>query len=142
MLKETITYTDFNGTERTEDFYFNLSEVEIMEMFAKISDKDNSGTANQSRGIDDMIKDIISAQSNSELIETFKELINKSYGQKSADGRRFVKDEKLTMEFTQTNAYPKLFMKLSQDTDAAIRFVNGIVPQNVGGNAGSLELLK
>ncbi len=129
MLKKTITYTDYNGSERTEDFYFNLTETEIMEMFAKLHDESEFSDIN--RGLDEMIKDIIDAKSTSELIATFKELINMAYGKKSPDGRRFIKSEEITLEFTQTEAYSKLFMELAFDADAAANFVNGIIPQKI-----------
>ena len=125
MLKKTITYTDYDGIERTEDFYFNLTQTEIMEMFASLHDEADPSIAN--RPLDDMIHDIINAKSSSELIKTFKQLINKAYGQKSSDGRRFIKSEELTTEFNQTEAFSKLFMELATNDEAAADFVNGIV---------------
>ena len=117
MVKETITYTDYNGVERTEDFYFNLNKAELMEMEMSISG-----------GLTEMIQRIVSAQDAPAIIKIFKELILKAYGQKSADGKRFVKNDELRDEFTQTEAYSQLFMKLATDADAASKFVNGIMP--------------
>lgn len=127
MLKKTITYTDYNNIERTEDFYFNLTQTEIMEMFASFNDE--SGNTDPNKAIDELIRDIINAKTSSELIATFKQLINKAYGKKSADGRRFIKSEEITLEFTQTEAYSKLFMELAFNDKAAAEFVNGIIPQ-------------
>lgn len=120
MLKKTITYTDYNGTERTEDFYFNLSEAEITEM-------EMSTTG----GFADMIQRIVSAQDVPSIIKIFKDLLLKSYGEKSPDGKRFVKSEELSTAFSQTEAYSILFMELATDADAAANFVNGIVPNKV-----------
>ena len=117
MVKETITYTDYNGVERTEDFYFNLNKAELMEMEMSISG-----------GLTEMIQRIVSAQDAPAIIKIFKELILKAYGQKSADGKRFVKNDELRDEFTQTEAYSQLFMKLATDADSASKFVNGIMP--------------
>lgn len=121
MLKKTITYTDYNGTERTEDFYFNLSKAEIMEM--------EMSTAG---GLAEMIQKIVAAQDVSAIIKIFKDLILKSYGEKSADGKHFVKSEELSTAFSQTEAYSQLFMELATDAEAASKFVNGIIPGNVG----------
>lgn len=118
MLKKTITYTDYNGNERTEDFYFNLTKAEIMEM--------ELGTTG---GLSEMIQRIVSAQDAPAIIKIFKELVLKAYGQKSADGKRFIKSDELSTEFAQTEAYSQLFMELATDADAAAKFVNGIVPQ-------------
>lgn len=117
MLKETITYVDYNGTERTEDHYFHLTEAELMEM-------EMSTTG----GLAEMIQRIVAEQDSPAIIKIFKELILKAYGQKSLDGRRFIKNDTLKEEFSQTEAYSILFMKLATDADAAARFVNGIMP--------------
>ena len=119
MLKETITYTDYNGNERTEDFYFNLTNAEVTEM--------EMSTAG---GLAEMISRVVAAQDAPSIIKIFKELILKAYGEKSADGKRFVKSEEISTAFSQTEAYSILFMKLATDADAAAKFVNGIVPSN------------
>lgn len=118
MLKKTITYTDYNGNERTEDFYFNLTEAEIMEM--------EMSTAG---GLAESIQRIVKAQDAPAIIKIFKDLVLKAYGVKSPDGKRFIKNASLREEFEQTEAYSKLFMELATDEDAAAEFVNGIVPE-------------
>ena len=120
MLKKTIKYTDYNGVERTEDFHFNLSKAEIMEM-----------QLTTVGGLDAYLKKIISAQDMPTLMRIFKDLVLKSYGVKSDDGRRFIKNDQLREEFEQTEAYSILYMELSTDADAAAAFVNGIIPADV-----------
>ena len=117
MLKKTITYVDYNGTERKEDFYFNLSKAEIMEM--------EMGTTG---GMVEMINRIVAAQDAPAIIDVFKKMILRAYGEKSADGKRFIKSKELSEAFSQTEAYSQLFMELATDADAASKFVNGIVP--------------
>lgn len=120
MYKETITYTDFNGAERTEDYYFNLTQAEVMEMELSVSG-----------GLAEMLNRIVAAQDAPAIISTFKDLILKAFGQKSPDGKRFIKNDALREEFSQTEAYSQLFMKLATDADAAGKFVNGIMPANM-----------
>lgn len=120
MLVKNITYPDFNGDERNEDFYFNLNDAELTEMSLSING-----------GLDAYIKRIIDAKDTKELIKLFKDLILKSYGVKSLDGKRFIKSAELTEEFTQTNAYSILFMELATDSKAAANFVNGIIPSDL-----------
>lgn len=120
MLKKTITYTDYNNVERTEDFYFNLTKAEIMEM-------EMSTTG----GLAETIQRIVKAQDSPAIIKIFKDLVLKAYGQKSPDGRRFIKSKELTDEFSQTEAYSILFMELATDDKAAANFVNGIVPADI-----------
>lgn len=117
MLKKTITYTDYNNVERTEDFYFNLTKAELMEM--------EMGAVG---GLSGMIEKIVSAKDAPAIIKVFKELVLKAYGEKSADGRRFIKSKELSDAFAQTEAYSQLFMELATDADAASKFVNGIAP--------------
>ncbi len=124
MKKETITYTDYNGVERKEDFYFNFTKAELLEM--------ELGTTG---GLSEMIQKIVDTQDTPAIIKIFKEIVLKAYGQKSADGKRFIKTPELTTEFTQTEAYSKLFMDLAFDSEKASAFINGIVPQDLAANA-------
>lgn len=126
MLKKTITYTDYNGSELTEDFYFNLSKAEIMEM--------EMGTAG---GLAEMITKIVAAQDAPAIIKVFKDLILRAYGEKSADGKRFIKSNELSTAFSQTEAYSQLFMELATDAEAAAAFVNGIIPADMAKEAAA-----
>lgn len=122
MLKKTITYTDYNGNERTEDFYFNLTKAECMEM-----------ELSTTGGLDDMVKRIVAAQDMPALIKIWKEIVLKAYGEKGPDGKHFFKEDEngrpLSDKFKQTEAYSNLFMELSTDDKAAAAFINGIIPE-------------
>ena len=119
MFVDRRTYTDFNGVERTEDFYFNLTQAEIMEM--------ELGT---NGGLAEMIQQVVDAQDAPSIIKIFKDLVLKAYGEKSADGKRIIKDEEISKAYSQTTAYSDLFMELATDAEKAAAFVNGIVPQS------------
>jgi hypothetical protein len=123
-----MTYTDYNGTERTEDFYFNLSKAEVLEM--------EMSTAG---GLAEMIQNVVNAKDQPAIIKIFKDLILKAYGEKSADGKRFMKEDengyKLCKNFEATEAFSILFMELATDADAAAKFVNGIVPADMAKQA-------
>ena len=121
MLKKTITYTDYNGNERTENFYFHLDEDEIFDMEMSVTG-----------GLRQMLQTIVDKQDIPNIIATFKDLIKRSYGEKSPDGRRFIKSKELTDAFCQTRAYTKLYMELIGDAKKAADFVNGIVPAELG----------
>ena len=121
MLKKTIKYKDYNGIDRTEDFYFNLTKAELIEM-----DLGTSG------GLTEMFNRIVSAQDAPAIIDTFKKLVLKAYGEKSPDGKFFLKEDSegrsLANKFKQTEAYSELFMELASDSKAAAEFFNGIIP--------------
>lgn len=123
MLKKTIKYTDYDGNEREEDFYFNLSKAEVTEM-----------ELSKEGGMSEYIKKISAAQNAPELIKLFKEIITKSYGEKSLDGKRFIKNKELTEAFIQTEAYSELFVELASNADEAVKFINGIMPKNMNAN--------
>lgn len=120
MVKKTIKYTDYNGTEREEDYYFNLSKVELLEM-----------EMSAEGGLENQIKKIIESDNKAEIIKYFKEIIKKSFGKKSEDGKRFIKKPEDFEEFEQTEAYVNLFMELATDADAGAKFINGIIPQGL-----------
>lgn len=128
MLKKTITYEDYNGVSRTEDFYFNLSKAEIMEM--------EMGTTG---GFGAMVNKIIAAKDMPTLIHLFKDLLLKAYGEKSPDGKRFIKSPELSEAFSQTEAYSQLFMELAMDDKKGAEFVNGIVPVDLAKEAAALK---
>ena len=124
MLKKTVKYTDYNDLERTEDFYFNLTKAEVMEM--------EMSTAG---GLAETIQRIVAAQDAPAIIKIFKELVLKAYGEKSPDGKRFIKSDAISEAFSQTEAYSIIFMELATDADAAAKFVNGIVPADLSAEA-------
>lgn len=124
MITKTIKYTDYNGVEREEKFMFNLSKAELMEM--------EMGTTG---GLAETIQKIVETQDGPSIIKIFKDLILKAYGEKSADGKRFVKVNEagvpLSLAFSQTEAYSQLFMELATDDVAAANFVKGIIPNDI-----------
>jgi hypothetical protein len=117
MLKKTIAYTDYDGNERKEEFYFNLSKAELAEMELGVNG-----------GVSKLLQKIVDEKDNKRLVEWFKKFIIKAYGVKSLDGKRFIKNEDVLNDFVQTEAYVELFMELASDDKAAADFVNGIVP--------------
>jgi len=119
MLKKTITYIDFDDKKRTEDFYFNLTKAEVTEM-----EMSTDG------GLAKMLGKIVAEQDSKKIIEAFKDLILRSYGEKSPDGKRFIKTQELRDAFSQTEAYSDLFVELSGNAEAAADFVNGIIPSS------------
>lgn len=123
MIKKTIKYTDYNDVEREEPFYFNLSKAELTEM--------NLST---SGGMEQMINDIIATKDTPKIAAIFKDIILRSYGVKSADGKRFIKSKELSAEFSQTEAYSQLYMELLTDENAAVAFVTGILPADLSKN--------
>ena len=126
MIKKTIKYTDYNGVEREEDFYFNLNKAELVEM--------EMGTTG---GLAEKITKIVNAKDQPAIIAMFKDLIRRSYGVKSEDGKRLIKTDAAIDEFMQTEAYSILFMELATDSDAAAKFVNGVIPADLAKQAQS-----
>jgi len=120
MIVKRIKYTDYDGNEREEDFRFNLSESELMKM-----EFDTEG------GMEALINKIIDEKDSKKIGELFDRIILMSYGEKSADGKRFVKSPELSKAFSETEAYNVLYMELLTDEKAAAAFVNGLVPTKI-----------
>lgn len=135
MIAKTIKYKDYNGVEREDKFFFNLTQAEITEMELSVDG-----------GLADMIKNIVQAQNQKEIIKIFKKLILKAYGEKTADGKRFRKTDdngnSLSVAFSETEAYSKLFMELATDDEKAAEFVNGIMPSDIDTKALKAEVEK
>lgn len=124
MLKRDITYEDFDGNSVTEVFYFNISEAEIVEM-----------EVSYDIGLSEMIQQVVKSKDNKTIVKIFKDIILLAYGQKSEDGKRFVKSDQLREEFQQTNAYSALFLELATVEDAAAKFLLGALPRSMAANA-------
>lgn len=120
MFKKTLTYKNYNDEEITEDFYFNMSEAELTEL-----------ELSQEGGMKNLLEKIVKEDNRPEIIKMFKKILLMSYGEKSSDGRRFIKSEELSTAFSQTQAYNDIFMWLMTDEDAAVQFINGIIPQGL-----------
>ena len=120
MLKEKIDYVDYNGVKRSEYHYFNFSRAELTEMELSLDG-----------GLAETINKLVETQDIPSIIKIFKKLVLDAYGEKSADGKRFIKSEELSTAFSQTEAYSVLFMKLATDADAAAKFIKGIMPDDM-----------
>lgn len=120
MLKKTITYTDYDGMERTEDFWFNLSKTELTKLDAELPG-----------GVLGVLRKIIDKKDRKALVDFIETLILRSYGEKTLDGKRFVKTPEMAEEFMQTPAYDELFMSILSDTDSQTSFINGVIPQSM-----------
>lgn len=120
MYKKTVTYEDYKGNTRTEDFYFNLNKAELVEL--ELSTKG---------GLTVTMDRIIAAQDNPTLFKIFKDLVSKSYGVLSDDGRKFIKNQEVLDDFMQTEAYSIIFSELVTNAEAAAEFFNNVIPQNL-----------
>ena len=120
MLKQEITYEDFNGDTRTETFYFNYTRPELLEW--EVSEKG---------GMRKMMQEIVKAEAQKEIVDVFKTFILNAYGEKSDDGRKHKKTQELKDDFASTAAYAAFYMQLAEDADLAARFINGVVPKGM-----------
>lgn len=128
MLKKSITYEDFDGNEVTEDYYFHLSKAELIEM--EMSHKG---------GFEKYLTGIVKAEDGAKIIAEYKKLVLMTYGQKSEDGKRFVKTQELRDDFEATEAYSQLFMELCTNAELAAEFVNGVIPRGLAENIAKLR---
>lgn len=119
MIEKVITFKDFNGKERTETFYFNISKSELIDW-----------QVNEGSGLDEEVKKLTKSENLKKSVEIFKKIIDYSVGEKSSDGRRFIKDNgRVAKEFKETNAYEVLYMELATDDKKAATFINSIFPK-------------
>lgn len=128
MIKKTISYTDYDGVDRKEDFYFNISKSELTKM-----------NANVEGGLEKLITQIIDAKDGKRIMELFDDLIYRSYGVKTPDGKRFIKSKEVKDAFVESEAYEVLFEELCTDADKAAEFVNGILPKNLSAKAANID---
>lgn len=121
MLKKTIKYTDYDGNEREEDFYFHLTKAEVVDWL----------TTSREDSLDKVMEKIVRTNNKRELVDIFKDFIYRSYGEKSLDGRRFIKTKEVKDNFTETEAYSELYLELLGDAKAAADFFNGVIPSDL-----------
>lgn len=127
MITKTITYKDYNDVERTETFYFHFSQAEILEM-----------QLSTEGGFNERVQKMIDAKDQPSIIKLVKNFVLDAYGEKSADGKRFMKSEEIRRAFVENPAYSTIFMELATDAEAAAKFVNGVVPKDMAKNMPAL----
>lgn len=127
MLKRTISYEDFDGNQVSEVHYFNISNSELIELNVQYEG-----------GAQAFFQRIVEAEDGEAIIQQFKKLILLAYGKRSEDGRRFIKNDELRDEFTQTLAYDALFMELATNASAGAEFVNGVIPKDLAAKVKAL----
>jgi hypothetical protein len=131
MYKKTITYTDYNDVEQTEDFYFNLNKAELVKIQLQ-----SNGT------LQAKLERLLNTREVSEIAQIFQDIIDMSYGVKSDDGKRFIKNQEVLDAFKQTEAYSELFVELTSNADAAIEFITGIIPAKIAEQINQDEIKK
>jgi hypothetical protein len=125
MLAKKIKYTDYEGVEREETHYFNLNKAEVMKWLAMDGDYT----------LDKVMLQLTKNPNGRKIMDIFEDLLHRSYGRKSLDGRRFEKSEEIWLDFFQTEAYSELCMELVTDADKASAFINGIIPEKLAEEA-------
>lgn len=118
MLTKRITYVDYNGNERTENFEFNLNRVEALD-FALSIDGD----------LTEYVRKSVEEDNKAALIKMVKDIVLRSYGKKSEDGRRFMKSDEITRSFIETEAYSVLMTELISDSGESAKFINGVLEE-------------
>jgi hypothetical protein len=124
MLKKTINYTDFDGNPQQEDWYFHLSKAELVEFNYELGGMDEGG-------LEKRIKEIVTSNNAKLILSTFKDLIKRTVGKRSVDGKRFLKTQDIVDDFMTTEAYSALFMELVTNAEAAAAFIRGLVPSDM-----------
>lgn len=124
MLKLPITYTDFNDVTKTEDFHFHMSVAELT----------NMGLATAGTTFGELVRRMTATGDTGAIMDAFKEVILRSVGQRSPEGDKFYKNERIQEDFVACGAYDALFLKLLTDTTEIIRFVNGVMPTDMQKN--------
>lgn len=121
MIKKPITYTDFNGVERTEDFYFHMSKAELFKL--EVTAEGNS--------LHEYLQKVVAANSGKKIMEVFELILESAYGVRSEDGKRFMKSEEIFKDFKETNAYSEFFFELVTDAEKAAEFISGLIPSDI-----------
>lgn len=120
MIKQTITYTDYNGNERTEEYWFNLSKAELLRL-----------ETTTKGGFQKTLENAVASEDNYRIIEVFEDLIKHAIGMKTLDGKYFKKSKEFTEDFVQSEAYSTLLFDLLQDAEKANAFIRGIMPNDL-----------
>jgi hypothetical protein len=130
MIKQTVTYKDFNDEDQTEDLYFHLSKSELIEL-----------ELGMEGGLGAYLQKMVQSQQPSKILAAFKKIISAAYGERSLDGKRFVKDEAITRAFLASPAYDAMFMRLVTSEEAVTEFILGVVPKDLIEEAGGPDKL-
>ena len=121
MLTKAITYENYNGEKKTKNFYFHLTKSEIAKM-----------SLYEDGGIEAKIKKMVESGNNAEIMRYFEDFVLSCYGEKSADGEEFVKNDEVRERFKNHPAYDVLFMEfIDGGAKAMSDFINGVIPASM-----------
>jgi len=138
MLKKTVNYEDFDGNLRSEDLYFNLTKTELIDIAMELPENVTETMSEEGDKLDEgAALKMIEALGGKGVIEFIKKIVLKSYGIKSEDGRRFIKNEQITTEFSETLAYDTIVTELLTDDKKASEFVNAVIPKDIVDKIGA-----
>lgn len=121
MFAKTVTYEDFDGEKRTETYMFNLTKSELLMWI----------TTEGEYTLDKVLERLVEKKNGRQIMETVEDLLHRSYGVKSLDGRKFEKSEEIWKDFFYTEAYSQIFMELVTDENKTAEFVNGLVSKDL-----------
>ncbi len=123
MHKRIIKYEDFNGEQREEHFYFNLSKSEVTKM-----------ELSTEGGLKEKVESLVRSRNGEEIMKILEGIILGSYGVKSPDGRNFMKSQQISDDFKSTPAYDILFFELVTDAEKSAAFIQAILPKDMTSN--------
>lgn len=116
MVKKTIAYTDFNGVQRKDDFFFHMSLPEVTRLQASVSPET----------FDEHILRIAKEGKEGAILQLLEKIILGAYGVKSPDGKSFIKTQEETRNFEYSQAYAELFEQLLLQPEEMRVFAEGI----------------
>lgn len=120
MYTKKVKYTNYNDEEVEGIFRFHLNKAEVIDWML---------CPGGSTTLDKTLARIIENNSTSDLVSAFKDIVRRSYGEKTPDGR-FEKSDEIFNRFVSTEAYAIIFMEIFSDADKTIEFLKGIMPKD------------
>lgn len=116
MFATTVNYTDFDGHERKETLYFNITEQQMRDLYQ--DDPDFSEKA---------LTNAMETRDNNEFLRIMKKLILASYGEKSEDGKVHKKNKEIRENFECSAAFEQLMDDIMYKADE--KYLKGFFTQ-------------
>ena len=119
MQKLTVQYQNWDGDLETEDLYFHLNIKELQEM------------EKWDVPLTKRIAKLTKTEDGTEAFELMRDIVEAAYGERSSDGKRFVKNPEVLKNFTQGLAYDEVILQFIDGTTDLAKFVEGLLPKKV-----------
>lgn len=124
MYITTVKYEDFDGKTIKKNLLFHMSTKDWVK-----ADAEKKAVGGYEQYLSKQLGEPGSNVEPAVVLETLEDIIRRSYGERSEDGEKFVKDPERTDHFMESLAYDAFLDDLIYTDGFSTAFVQALIPK-------------